>query len=362
MELIKKYKQKYLSFKNNKINKKISKSSNNDGYDHQQFYKAYNYDKIIYPSVLTNIHIVIIIAYSYPNVQYDFDAFCKINNLPTKQINIVKVNPNTQPNSDWSAEICIDTQWSHSILPSSNITIVEAESSSIQDLLVAIEIGKSLNPDIINMSWGIPEFNGCDKIDIFDNSDIIFVASSGDSNNVEWPSSNPNVLAVSATSLYLNNDGEYFKETAWSNSGCGFSKYFKKPQYQQQADITCSNLRCCSDISIVGNPETGCYTFYNNSYNVYGGTSLSAPIISGTLAIICHFRKLANKPPINSNQYSEHSIQNLIYQYYSKYGSDIFHDIKLGSSGYFHANKGWDFPTGLGSPNILHFVDYLTDV
>lgn len=359
-------KQKYSRFKNIHVNKKIFKSSNKNGYNTSQIWKAYEYDKIIgknnFIDICIEIHIVIIIAYSYDKLQNDFDMFCKLNNLTTKKINVIKVNPNTQSNNDWSSEICIDTQWTHSIFPAAKLTVIEAETSSIPDLLVAIEVGKSLNPDIINMSWGVAEFNGCEKIDIFDNSDILFIASSGDANQVEWPSSNPNVLAVSATSLYLNIKGNYLKETTWSNSGCGFSKYFKIPQYQQQSNIICSNHRVCSDISIVGNPDTGCFVFYDNKYSIYGGTSLSAPIISGTMAIICYFRKLNNKIKINSNQYNKHSIQNLIYEYYAKYGENIFNDIKLGSSGIFHAKKGWDFPTGLGSPHVINFFEYLNNI
>jgi kumamolisin len=366
IEKIKKYKQKYADYKNIFINKKILKSPNNIGYDPKQIYKAYGYDKIHYDKhlILSDIHVVIIIAYSYKNIQVDFDIFCKKNNLPTKQINIIKINENTPSNSDWSAEICIDTQWSHAIFPWSKITVVEAESDSVQDLLVAIEVGKSINPDIMNMSWGVSEFNFCDKIDIFNNSEIIFIASSGDDNSVEWPATNPNVLAVSASSLYVDKEGNYFKETTWSNSGCGYSKYFKIPAYQKNADIVCSNNRVSSDISIVGNPETGCYIFYDNNYSIYGGTSLSAPIISGTMAIICYFRKINNKIKINSNSnpYDNYSVQNLLYEYYTRSGENIFNDIKLGSSGYFNATKGWDFPTGLGSPNVVYFVDYLNNV
>jgi subtilase family serine protease len=225
-----------------KVEKKINKSKNNDGYDVFDISRAYNLDYIEKPYknihnyidnyIDKNIKIVIIIAYSNPKLQENFDNFCKINNLPPKKINIIKINPNTPSNTDWNTEICIDTQWSYGIFPYSDIYVVEAETDSVSDLLVAIEIGKNLNPDIINMSWGVDEFENCNQIDIFDNCGIIFVSSSGDDTIVQWPSSNPNVLAIGATSLYVKNNKEYFYETTWNNTGCGYSKYFLTPKYQ----------------------------------------------------------------------------------------------------------------------------------
>ena len=365
-EQIKILKEKYSYFSDIYVNKKINKSSETIGFNVAQINNAYNFDNIIYQNSNIHeqeqIHIIIIIAYSNPNLQKNLNIFCKINNIPTKKIEIVKINPNTPSNSDWSSEICIDTQWSHAIFPKSKITVVEAESSSITDLLVAIEIGKTLNPDIINMSWGVNEFNKCDQIDIFNNSSAIFIASSGDENEVQWPSTNPNVLAIGATSLYLKSNDNYNYETTWSNTGCGYSQYFPTPNYQLRSMTNTTSNRSTVDLSIVGNPDTGCY-IYDNGYVIYGGTSLSAPIISGTLASVLYFRKINNKYLFNSNQYSSNSIQNILYDYYGKYGSTyIFHDIIKGITGQYHAQIGYDLPTGLGSPKLCDFFCYLTNI
>jgi subtilase family serine protease len=321
--------------------------------------KAYKFNNVDISNLNENeINIVIIIAYAYPDIQTDFDEFCKLNNIPSKTINIVKINENTPSNSDWITEICLDTQWSHAIFPKSNITVVEAESDKIIDLLVAIEVGKRLNPDIINMSFGVSEFNNCEKIDIFDNSDILFVASSGDNNVVEWPSSNPNVLAVGATSLYLNKNNSISMQQTWMNTGCGYSNYFKIPNYQLEVNYT--TQRSTVDLSIVGNPDTGCLIYTNGDYIVIGGTSLSAPIISGMFALINAIRKKNNKKLFNTNQNSNLSVQNILYNNF--YKDDIFYDIIQGTSGQYSATPGYDLPTGLGTPKFCNFICFLENM
>lgn len=353
-------KKKYNDYSNIFISKKNILNKNSNGYNVDNIKNIYNINIDKFTNILININIVIVIAFSYDNIQNDFDNFCKINNLPFKKINIVKINNNTSSNSDWSSEICIDTQWIYAMFNNINLTVVEAESSSIRDLLVAIDVAKQLKPDIINMSWGVEEFENCNNIEIFNNSNILFVASSGDANYVQWPSSNPNVLSIGATTLLSkNNKNTYMKETAWENTGCGYSKYFNIPPYQKKSGVNLTNFRSNVDLSIVGNPQTGCNIYYNNQYVSAGGTSLSAPIISGILAIILYYRKLQNIKTLNTNEYSNLSVQNIIYDFYAKYGNEIFNIIDTGKSGDYTTNYGYDLPTGLGSPKFDLFFSYL---
>jgi subtilase family serine protease len=335
------------------------------GYNVSQINEIYGYNKLPYGEVKNGpeINICIIIAYSYPNLQSDFDKFCSLNNIPSTTLNIVTVKPNTLFSQDWVVEICLDTQWVHAICPYAKITVVEAASASLTDLVDAIKTANSLTPkpNIVNMSWGFQEFPQTANIDIFDPT-ILYVAASGDDNYLQWPSTSPNVLCVSATTLITNNT-TFVGETTWSNNGCGPSLYFPIPNYQKNnvKNIT-GKSRLCSDISIDGNPETGCYIYCQGEYFIVGGTSLSAPIIAGTMGIIM-YQRLLNKTSIyNSNLNSKDGIQNILYNLLGNNPniySYIFYDVTKGSSGNYQAGLGYDYPTGLGSPHIPTFVPYL---
>jgi kumamolisin len=118
-----------------------------------------------------------------------------------------------------------------------------------------------------------------------------------------------------------------------------------------------------ADICIIGNPNTGCYIYSQGSYFIVGGTSLSAPIISGTMGIILYQRLLNNLPLYNSNQDSDYGIQNILYNIYGANTDykNFFYDVTQGSSGNYNATIGYDLPTGLGSPQIPYFVNYLVN-
>ena len=337
-------------------------------YNVSQINNLYGFNQLPYKEVPNgpNINIVIVIAYSYPNLQNDLDKFCEINNIASRKLNIVKLNPNTPSSDSWVTEICLDTQWLHAICPYANITVVEANSDLVDDLIIAIQKANSLSPkpNIINISWGIKEFDGCDSIDIFD-PEIMYIAASGDDNYVAWPSSNPNILSVSATTLITNSTGtEFIGQTTWSSSGCGPSKYFKIPDYQKNnVKKINSNYRLTSDVCIDGNPKTGLYIYSEGSYFGIGGTSVSAPLICGTMAIIFYQRLLKNLPLYNSNQNDKLGIQNIIYNIYGKNLNNIynklFYDVTQGLSGNYSASLGYDYPTGLGTPYVPNFVPYL---
>lgn len=337
------------------------------GYNVEQINEIYGYNKLTYKPVENGpeLNICIVIAYSYPNLQSDLDQFCSLNNIPSTNLNIITLTANTPSSSIWTTEICLDTQWLHAICPYAKITVIETASASLDDLSKGIQYANNLNPKpyIINMSWGFDEFKSSTNINIFD-PNIIYIAASGDTNTLQWPSTSPDTLCVSATTITTNSSGnKLLGESAWVDSGCGPSAYFPIPNYQKNnVKNISSEFRLCSDISIDGNPSSGCYIYSEGNYFIIGGTSLSSPIISGTMGIILYQRLINNKPLYNTNQNSPFGIQNILYNLYGSQKniySYIFNDITKGNSGSYNATLGYDYPTGLGSPNITTFVPYL---
>lgn len=339
------------------------------GYTPCQIINGYNLNNIKFPENQipgTGVNIVIILAYSNPKMQNDLDIFCKKYGILAPKLNILKIKKNTTSNSGWNVESCIDTQWISAIAPGANITVIEAPSDDKNDLIDAVKYAENLNPDIISMSWGFPEYEGILKNNIFKKKNIIYIAASGDSNNIQYPASSPDVIAVSATNLYLNKNCSYNTEVAWTDSGCGYSSYFPIPPYQSNIQNINSKFRSISDISIEGGSETGC-VIYNSSDGASGfsgesGTSVSTPIMAGIMAVVIQLRNCQNKPKLGSSvSNGKYCVQQILYSTLQNFPiyNNIFHDITQGSSGNYQTLSGYDNPTGLGTPKGFNFINYL---
>src|SRR5262249_4934937 len=131
-----------------------------------------------------------------------------------------------------------------------------------------------------------------------------------------------------------------WSETVWSGAGSGCSAYISKPSWQ--TDARCSR-RTVADVAAVADPSIGVavYDTYGSSgWLVFGGTSVSAPIIAGVYALA------GNTGSITSGSYA-----------YS-HTSSLF-DVTSGKNGqckrsgaYLCAGvPGYDGPTGNGTPN-----------
>lgn len=328
-------------------------------YNPAQLTKAYQLSSIVTPSNKPGlgIKVAIIIAFTYPNLQRDFNVFCTQFGLP--QLTLQKITLGRTQNSGWALEECLDVQMVHSIAPYATILVVEASSNSFSSLNAAIVAANNAGADIISMSYGAGEFSTeLATGSGFSKANCCYVASSGDTAAVvEYPSVHPNVLSVGGTSLTVDASGNRLSETTWNGGGCGYSVYINKPVYQNTITNLTGTKRTCCDLSFVANPSTGVYCYYNGSWYGVGGTSVSAPCIAGYLAICNQLRVQASKAKLSTIAGSATCFQNMIYQTISKGPNYLnnFHDITTGVDGNQSAGSGYDLPTGLGSPicNVL---------
>ena len=214
----------------------------------------------------------------------------------------------TQTNSGWAAEESLDVEWAHAIAPGANILVVEAKSQSIQDLLAAVDTARN-TPGVVavSMSWGFNETPNETSYDSHfttpaGHTGITFVASSGDSGTMagaSYPAASPNVLSVGGTTLILSSSGAYQSESAWIDSGGGYSQYEKEPSYQ--AAIQTTGFRATPDVAFDADPNTGVPVYQTQPYSgqptveYVGGTSLGAPAWAAIVAIADQGRALEGK-------------------------------------------------------------------
>jgi subtilase family serine protease len=294
-----------------------------------------------------------VIAYHYKNARRDFNVFSTQYGLPTEPSTTQTASTNAvfqvvyqgtsapATNTGWNQEAALDIEWSHSMAPGAKIYLVEANSASFADLNAAIKKAAAL-PGVrsVSMSFGANEFSGETAYESnFVQPNVVFFASTGDTGGQHsWPALSPSVVAVGGTSL--TGSGASWSESTWSGSGCGLSSYFARPSYQNGVSSVVGTKRGSADISAVADPNTGCAVYApsnqtTSTWMVFGGTSLSCPIIAG----------IYNQSGVTSGSSSAE-----LTRIYARLGTSSFRDIITGSAGGNAAHAGYDLANGVGTP------------
>ncbi|MBO0796677.1 MAG: S53 family peptidase [Ktedonobacteraceae bacterium] len=295
--------------------------------------------------------IAIVDAFDDPNAESDLAVYrAQFGLSPCTTANgcFRKVNQNggtsyPTPDAGWAEEISLDLDMASAICPNCKILLVEASSASFTNLGTAVNRAVTMGATVVSNSYGGSESSGETSFASFYNHPgVIITASSGDNGyGVEVPAAYNTVVAVGGTTLTKTSNSRGWSETVWSGAGSGCSRYITKPSWQQ--DSGCSR-RTVADVAAVADPNTGVsvYDTYGGvgGWLVFGGTSVSAPIIASIYALA------GNASGINAAS-----------SLYSAPAGSLF-DVTSGSNGHC-GNKtylctgtsGYDGPTGLGTPN-----------
>jgi subtilase family serine protease len=311
--------------------------------------------------------IAIVDAYDYPTAFSDLVAYSQQFGLPqpTTATFTVAYQGTSRPSPDpdcaayggwdcWASESALDIEMAHAAAPSAHIYLVEANSSSNSDIFAAIAkavtLVKAAGGGEISMSWGGSEYSTEAKSDsVFTGTNVVFFASSGDSEGTIYPSVSPNVVAVGGTTITRNpTTMAFLSETAWEDTGGGFSAYEPRPTFQAGISAKVGTHRGVPDVAAVGNPRTGVWVYnsFDNNYggqlyawNIFGGTSVAAPLMAGIVNHAGHFSA------------STAAEETLIYAN-GTVAAD-FRDVTSGNCGYYDgypATAGWDPCSGNGAP------------
>jgi nitrate reductase NapAB chaperone NapD len=289
------------------------------GFTPAQVANAYGIDAITFqsgsgaviPGTGAGETIAVIEAYHDPTLAADLHVFDQAYNLPDPQLTVID-QAGTQTNSTWASEESLDVEWAHAIAPGANILVVEAQSQTLADLLSAVDTARNA-PGVVavSMSWGFNEMADEASDDGHfttpaGHAGITFVAASGDNGlrtGVEYPAASPDVLAVGGTTLNLDAAGNYLSETAWQDSGGGYSRYEPEPNYQDSIQST--GHRSDSDVAFDANPNTGVEVYETpltggpGAWRTVGGTSLATPAWAALIAIVDQGRALAGNASLD---------------------------------------------------------------
>jgi subtilase family serine protease len=292
--------------------------------------------------------VAIVDAYDDPTAEADLGVYRSqfgLSACTTANGCFRKVGQNGGPpprtNASWAQEISLDVDMVSAICPDCHILLVEAKSNSFANLATAVGYAASQGVIAISNSYGGSDSTNISQYESAAAGGIAVTASSGDAGfGVESPASFTHVVGVGGT--HLTHSGTTWSETAWSGAGSGCSTINANPGWQ--TGTQCSK-KAIADVSAVADPATGVAVYDSTPYQgrsgwlVFGGTSVSSPIIASVYALAHNFGTYAG-------------------QYTWGHTSGL-HDVTSGSNGtcspslWCTAGVGWDGPTGLGTPNGL---------
>jgi subtilase family serine protease len=274
--------------------------------------------------------------------------------------------PSTNATGDATLETALDLEWAHAVAPAANIVVIEAASPYDSDLDAAVNYATSLKTvSVVSISYVRSEENSADPGENADfttpanHQGITFVAASGDQGSITWPSSSPNVVGVGGTSLTLNANNTYKSETVWNNShgasGGGLSVVEPEPAYQMGVQNT--GDRTTPDVAYDADPLTGFEIYVNGgtSPRVVAGTSAGAPQWAALFAIADQGRALNELGTLDGPSQTLPMLYDLAG---TPLYSQAFNDVTVGDNGTYGAGPGYDFATGLGSPQANVLVQY----
>jgi subtilase family serine protease len=326
---------------------------------------------------------------------------------------------NPEETQSWYIEQALDVEWAHAVAPRAKIVYVGAANDARGlDLALNYAVDHHV-ADVISNSWGLPEawvsrgeimaLNSVFQQAAAQGTGVYFASGDdGDNRNVVgtrsagFPDSSPWVTSVGGTSLAIGSHGQYLWEAGWGTtsvdwnhdhwqpaapgpffygSGGGASHVFAMPGYQAaevpQSDAMWNGSlrRVEPDLSLVADPQTG--VTFSQTYvtasghrriidSWIGGTSLSAPLLSGIIALADQHAGMPHGF-INPTLYlmrgtgglrdvtgGHDSLAVLRNAFVGDHIVTRLRSIERDSS--LDTAAGWDPVTGLGSPYAPAFV------
>jgi subtilase family serine protease len=378
-------------------------------YSPQQLQVAYDFPTGKHAPTGEGQTILIVVAFGSATIESDLAAFNTAFNLPPTTLSYCGA-PNDGASDpglarQWGPETSSDVEYAHAMAPDANIVLAISPSDDFADIAATeAECFPQYPGAIVIQAFGEDETDATVDPAVgaaFDSMHQSFVAATeaggtilaasgdfgatginGDGVVAEFPASDPLVTAVGGTQGSPYPDGllktvparsfgffgnkkaqdtlVYGGEDTWNEgdtfglvTGGAPSILFPTPKYQR--GFNDSPWRTTSDVAYDAAVQGGEAVIWNERQGVFAGTSIGPVHWAAIVA-------LANELRSNRHQDSIGQLNPALYDLASDRGSyrQDFHDITNGNNADggpgFDAGRGYDIPTGLGTPDVSNLI------
>lgn len=323
--------------------------------------------------------IVIVDAFGSPTVRQDLATFSQAFGLPQADLNVIYPGGTPTWNGKgtqlgWAQETSLDVQWAHAVAPGATIDLVIAANDGGNSINTAEQYAVDNHlGTVMSMSFGIPEYlitgnNGqvaqahqvyvdaaAQKMSVFASSGDDGSDNTAGTANFSYPASDELVTSVGGTNLLYGTDLEKngLRETVWGDFALCATTCADGPIGATGGAPSLLTAKGGSDVAYNASVYTGVLTYLGfmgadaNGFYFMGGTSAGSPQWAALTADVV--------------QAVGHRIGD-VTQYTTSWAGKQLYDVTVGANitptfaGGYAATKGWDRPTGYGTPDVAAII------
>jgi subtilase family serine protease len=250
--------------------------------------------------------------------------------------------------SGWDVETSLDVSMVSAGCPHCRILVVEARTPSYADFAAAEDTAARRGAQVISNSYGAGETGyELPYVGAYEHPGHTIVASAGDEGftAAQFPADLSDVTAVGGTVLRRAPGTRGWDERLWDTpagaGGSGCSAYVAKPSWQH--DPHCP-MRTVADVSAVA-WDVPVYDKAEGGWLTVGGTSIAAPLIAAIYGLAGNAATIA---PGYEYRHARRLFDII------RGNNDWINGTHGSTCGYDYlcvAKKGYDAPSGLGTPD-----------
>jgi subtilase family serine protease len=257
--------------------------------------------------------------------------------------------PHSGVHSGWDLEATLDVSMISAACPHCKILVVEANDDQFTNLAASENTAARLGAQVISNSYGGRETGFLQTLaHDYHHPGHTIVVSSGDFGftAANFPANLTTVTSVGGTQLKHASNDRGWTERVWNQPGIfaagssGCSAYVAKPAWQH--DPHCPG-RTVADVAAVGT-NIPIYTKTYGGWVTVAGTSISAPLVAGVYGLAGNASTI---PPGYAYAHAR-SLFDVTAGNNALFGTPA---ATCGNDYMCVAKKGYDAPTGMGTPD-----------